>query len=83
MPCREQFDAQPKEYRDSILPPSVRARVAVEAAHPAGWDRYVGDQGSVIGIDHFGASAPGGLVMEKFGFNVDNVVKHVESVLKG
>jgi len=83
MPCREQFDAQPKEYRDSILPPSVRARVAVEAAHPTGWDRYVGDQGSVIGIDHFGASAPGGLVMEKFGFNVDNVVKHVESVLKG
>ncbi|WP_033100899.1 MULTISPECIES: transketolase [Thermoactinomyces] len=83
MPCREQFEAQPKEYRDSILPPSVRARVAVEAAHPAGWDRYVGDQGSVIGIDHFGASAPGGLVMEKFGFNVDNVVKHVEEVLKG
>ncbi|MBH8606106.1 transketolase [Thermoactinomyces sp. CICC 10521] len=83
MPCREQFEAQPKEYRDSILPPSVRARVAVEAAHPASWDRYVGDQGSVIGIDHFGASAPGGLVMEKFGFNVDNVVKHVEEVLKG
>lgn len=81
MPCRELFDQQPKEYRDSVLPPSIRARLAVEAAHPMGWDRYVGDYGSVIGIDRFGASAPGGLVMKEYGFHVDNVVKHMEAVL--
>nr|WP_309506073.1 transketolase [Paenactinomyces guangxiensis] len=81
MPCRELFDQQPAEYRDSILPPDIRARLAVEAAHPMGWDRYVGDSGSVIGIDRFGASAPGGKVMEEYGFHADNVAKHMEAVL--
>ncbi|MBD1371036.1 transketolase [Hazenella sp. IB182357] len=81
MPSREMFDAQPETYRESVLPSSIKARVAVEAAHPMGWDRYVGDHGRVIGIDQFGASAPGGFVMEKYGFSVENVVKHVKEVL--
>lgn len=81
MPCRENFDRQSEEYKESILPKKVRARLAVEAAHPMGWDRYVGDRGAVIGIDHFGASAPGGLLMEKFGFHVDHVVQKMKEVL--
>ncbi|OYD08868.1 transketolase [Paludifilum halophilum] len=80
MPCREQFDEQPEDYRESVLPSGVKARVAIEAAHPSGWEKYVGEQGTVIGIDTFGASAPGGLVMEKYGFNTDNVIQHVKQV---
>lgn len=82
MPCREQFVQTSAAYQAEILPSEVKARVAIEAAHPMGWDQYVGDQGSVIGIDHFGASAPGDLLMEKFGFNVDNVVARVEASIK-
>jgi len=74
MPSWELFDAQPKDYRDSVLPPSVRRRLAIEAGLPQGWHRYVGDGGDVVGIERFGASAPGNVVMEKFGFTVDNVV---------
>lgn len=81
MPCRELFDQQDQAYRDSILPPGVRARLAVEAAHPMGWDRYVGERGAVIGIERFGASAPGSLVMKEYGFHVDNVVQHMEAIL--
>ena len=58
MPCWELFDRQPKEYRDEVLPPSVKARVAIEQASTLGWDRYVGDGGAVIGMHTFGASAP-------------------------
>lgn len=76
MPCWELLDAQPQAYRDSVLPPAVRARVSVEAGVTLGWSRYVGDQGVSIGIDHFGASAPGEVNMEQFGFTVDNVVRH-------
>jgi transketolase len=75
MPSWELFDAQPREYRESVLPPSIRPRLAVEAALPQGWHRYVGDEGDVIGIERFGASAPGGLVMEKLGFTVTHVVE--------
>jgi transketolase len=75
MPSWELFDQQPKEYREAILPVSVRARLAVEAALPQGWHRYVGDGGEVIGIERFGASAPGNVLMEKLGFTVDNVVE--------
>ncbi|SEM72861.1 transketolase [Lihuaxuella thermophila] len=81
MPCRELFDQQDQAYRDSILPPGIRARLAVEAAHPMGWDRYVGEQGAVIGIDRFGASAPGNLVMKEYGFHVDNVVQQMEAMI--
>ena len=75
MPCWELFDRQPKEYRDSVLPPSVRARVAVEQASTLGWDRYVGDGGTVIGMNTFGASAPLKQLLVKFGFTPDRVAQ--------
>ena len=59
MPCWELFDEQPQTYRDTVLPPTVRARVSIEAAAPFGWERYVGLEGAIIGVADFGASAPG------------------------
>jgi transketolase len=82
MPSWELFNAQSKEYRESVLPTSTRARLAVEAGLPMGWHRYVGDGGDVIGIERFGASAPGNLVMEKYGFTVNNVVERALTLLK-
>jgi len=81
MPSWELFAGQPPTYRDSVLPPQVRARVAVEAGTALGWHRWVGDAGAVIGIDRFGASAPGGEVMKRFGFTVENVVETALRVL--
>ncbi len=81
MPSWELFAAQPQAYRDSVLPPAVTARVSVEAGATFGWCRYVGDRGSSVGIDHFGASAPGEVNLEQFGFTVENVVQHVLRVL--
>jgi transketolase len=81
MPSWELFDRQPRDYRESILPPALRARLAVEAALPLGWHRYTGDGGDVIGIERFGASAPGSVVMEKFGFTVDQVVERALAVV--
>ncbi|MGH7825770.1 MAG: transketolase [Candidatus Binatia bacterium] len=81
MPSWELFDAQPREYREFVLPLSVR-RLAVEAALPLGWHRYVGDGGDVIGVERFGASAPGNVVMEKFGFTVDHVVERALALLE-
>jgi len=81
MPSWELFDAQPPEYRDSVLPPTVRARLAVEAGATQGWSKYVGDSGDVIGIDHFGASAPGDVNMQKFGFTVEEVCRRAQAVL--
>ena len=75
MPSWELFDLQPSEYRESVLPRLIRSRLAVEAGLPQGWHRYVGDSGEVIGIERFGASAPGNVVMEKLGFTVDHVVE--------
>jgi transketolase len=74
MPSWELFDAQPPEYRDAVLIPSVRARLVVEAGVPQGWCKYVGDAGEVIGLERFGASAPYPVLFEKFDFTVDNVV---------
>lgn len=74
MPCTNLFDKQSIEYQKSVLPENVRARVAVEAASTHSWYKYVGLDGKVIGIDHFGASAPANILFEKFGFTVDNVV---------
>src|SRR5437870_4392088 len=82
MPSWELFDLQPKEYRDSVLPPSIKRRVAVEAALPQGWHRYVGDGGDVIGIERFGASAPGNVVMKKLGFTVNHVVERALALLE-
>jgi transketolase len=81
MPSWELFDAQPREYRDSVLPPSIRARLAVEAGATQGWSRYVGDSGDVMGIDHFGASAPGEVNLHEFGFTVDEVCRRAQAVL--
>jgi transketolase len=74
MPCWELFEAQPSDYRDDVLPPDVRARLSVEAGVALGWKKWVGDDGDSISIEHFGASAPGGTVLEKFGYTVENVV---------
>ena len=82
MPSWELFDLQPKEYRDSVLPASIKRRVAVEAALPQGWHRYVGDGGDVIGIERFGASAPGNVVMEKLDFTVNHVVERALALLE-
>ena len=69
LPSWELFEAQPQAYRDSVLPPAVLARVAVEAGVPQGWDRYVGPFGAVVGVEgRFGASAPVKVVMEAYGF---------------
>jgi len=73
MPCTELFDSQPVEYRDSVIPRTVRARVAIEQASTLGWDRYVGDHGAVIGMNTFGASAPLKQLLTKFGFTPDAV----------
>jgi transketolase len=80
MPSTNVFDRQDKAYRDSVLTPGVK-RVAVEAAHPDFWRKYVGLEGAVVGIDTFGESAPGGVLMKHFGFTVENVVNTVKSVL--
>lgn len=81
MPCMELFEAQSEEYKEKVFPRSVRARVAVEAGSPFGWERYVGLDGAVVGIDHFGASAPFSVLFEKFGFTAENVVKKALEVL--
>ena len=81
MPSWELFDALPKADRDAVLPPSVRARLAVEAGVIQGWHRYVGDAGDVIGVDHFGASAPGATVLREYGFTVDNVCARGKALL--
>jgi transketolase len=73
MPCWELFDRQPQQYRDEVLPPAVKARVAVEQASTMGWDRYIGDGGAVIGMHTFGASAPLKQLLRKFGFTPDRV----------
>ena len=83
MPCWELFDAQPQSYRDTVLPPSVGARVGIEAAAPFGWERYVGSEGVVIGVTGFGASAPGPIVMREFGFTPEHVVETAKALLNG
>ncbi len=73
MPSWELFEAQPEEYKRKVLPPEVRARVAVEAGVALGWERYVGMEGAVISVERYGASAPGSEVMERFGFTPENI----------
>jgi transketolase len=81
MPCWELFEAQPQAYRDSVLPPGVRARVSIEAATPFGWERYVGHDGACVGVGRFGASAPGPVVMREHGFTPEHVMSIVKAVL--
>ena len=73
LPCWELFDAQDQAYRDVVLPPAVRRRVSIEVGVSLGWERWVGDEGAIVGLDHFGASAPAGTILEKLGFTVERV----------
>ncbi len=81
MPCWELFEEQTPEYRESVLPASVTARLAVEAGRSIGWERWVGPRGAVVSIDRFGASAAGDVVMKEFGFTPDAVARAAEQVL--
>ena len=81
MPCREMFDDQDQAYRDSVLPPSITARVTVEEASPIGWDRYAGPKGVVLGMDTFGLSAPLKVVSEHFGFTPERVAAAAKMAL--
>jgi transketolase len=81
MPSWERFEAQDQRYRDEVLPPHVRARVAVEAAAPFGWERWVGDAGAIVGMERFGASAPAEVLFERFGFTPDRVADEAREVL--
>jgi len=82
MPCWELFERQPVEYREEVLPPEVGSRLAVEAGVALGWKRWVGDRGDSVSLDRFGASAPGTTVLERLGYNVDNVVAKATALLE-
>jgi transketolase len=82
LPSWELFDGQPQDYRDSVLPPEVKARVAVEAGIKLGWEHYVGLEGTVIGMKSFGASAPASVLYEKFGITVERVVQAAKDLIK-
>ena len=81
MPSLELFARQPKEYRDGVLPPAVPLRVAVEAAAPQSWYRWVGERGAILGLDHFGASAPYQKLYQEFGLTVEHVVQQAKHLL--
>ncbi|HST00072.1 MAG TPA: transketolase C-terminal domain-containing protein, partial [Usitatibacter sp.] len=82
MPSWELFEKLSQAERDKVLPPSVTARLAVEAGIAQGWERYVGEAGDVLSIERFGASAPGDVMLKEFGFTVDNVCKHAKALVK-
>lgn len=82
MPCLDIFDEQTEAYKESVLPKNVRARVAVEAASAYSWDRYAGLDGKTVCLDHFGASAPAGILFREFGFTAENVVKAAEESIQ-
>lgn len=82
MPSWELFEEQPQDYRDQVLPPAIERRVAIEAASPLGWERFVGQKGLIIGVNRFGASAPGGVLAEKFGFTAKAVVTKIHQWLQ-
>ncbi len=81
LPCWEVFNAQDASYRESVLPSNIKARVSIEAGTTFGWQRFVGDRGASIGLDHFGASAPAEILFEKFGLTAENVVKAAKGLL--
>ncbi|XSG75733.1 transketolase [Herpetosiphon llansteffanensis] len=83
MPSTFLFDAQSAEYRESVLPKAVTKRIAIEAAHPVTWYKYVGTDGDIIGIDHFGASAPINVLMKEFGFTAENLIARAKALLAG
>jgi transketolase len=82
LPCWEQFEAQDQAYRDAVLPPTVHRRVSVEIGVPLGWERWVGDEGAIIGLDHFGASAPAAAIFEHLGFTAERVTDVARRVVR-
>jgi transketolase len=82
VPCMERFEQQDKAYRDQVLPPSVRARVAVEAASPYSWWRWVGDAGDVVGMTTFGASGPYKEVYKHFGFTAEAIAEKARAAVE-
>lgn len=81
MPCWEAFSNQSQDYRDSVLPPDVRARVSIEAGATLGWERWIGDRGIAIGVDSFGASAPADVLYEKYGLTTGKIVEAAQSLI--
>lgn len=81
MPSWELFDEQPQEYRDKVLVPAIRSRLAIETGVSQGWRRYVGDHGDILAIDRFGASAPGDVMLREYGFTVENVCQKAAALL--
>jgi transketolase len=81
MPCWELFEKQSQQYKDSVLPPTVKGRIGIEAGVELGWHKYIGDKGVFVGMSSFGASAPFKICMQKFGITADNVVKTAKKVL--
>jgi transketolase len=81
LPCVERFERQDQNYRDAVLPPGVRARLAIELAQPDGWYRYVGLDGAVMGMRTFGESAPAEDLLRHFGFTVPRLVETAQAVL--
>jgi transketolase len=82
LPCWERFDAQDQAYRDRVLPPTVRPRVSVEVGVSLGWERWVGDEGAIIGLDRFGASAPAGTIFKELGFTAERVAEVGRAVVR-
>ncbi len=82
MPSWELFERQPDEYKNTVLPPEIKARVAVEQASPLGWHRWVGDHGKVLAMRGFGASAPLQALQKRFGFTVDDIERAAKETLK-
>ena len=83
MPSWELFEEQTEEYRKTVLPPSVSARLVVEAGTSQGWDKYAGDCGDILCIDEFGISAPGKVLFEKYGFTAENVAARARRLHSG
>lgn len=81
IPSWELFDVLPQAERDAVLPPSVGARLAVELGARQGWDRYVGAQGDMLGVERFGASAPSEVLLQEYGFSVDNICARAQALL--
>ena len=81
MPCQEWFDEQSPEYKESVLPAAVTARVSIEAGIAMGWSKYVGEKGTSVSLEHYGASASGAKCFEEFGFTVDNLVSTAKALL--
>ncbi len=81
LPCWEAFEAQDRSYRESVLPANVTVRVSIEAGATFGWSRYIGDGGAYVGLDRYGASAPGPVAMKELGFTPENVVRTVRELL--